>query len=784
MQSGVAFVASVAWRWALTETSNGAGGPIQMTFKGYLRAGCAVAACFAGTGIAAANENYCTYRDGRPVWHFMPAEAIPNDFLDAAKLSDGYLTQRGGRGFQENVYTDECINELVEVYKKKFSLDSDDTQLLRADIEQFNGTPDMRFVFEGIPKPNACENANVSNIEDVFKERADSQKFKDLSAQDRLTWIENIGRELTEFDQTEGDEAGDSDVAQIPYGAPLNPEWHYMRFTLVQANLSFSRRFWKVFYPAVHTNISFSSVDGPIDASGITTDKSHYALDRRRVSRTLVRNQVILPATPYVGGDVNLDVAVIGVQSFDYATQFLEFLDSVTNDIGAKLLSEVTPIYKIINNGIEYMSRTKKETQFLISGVALDLDKPRTGYWLLLWPSKDFVKAYADTEHCRTDTPETYRPPLATLVQNKPGGGAPFSINDGIKLVRTSEGGGTDSLTLLVRQNDEEGDRQISERTGLPTGQWEPLDNASWALVRVDALRTNPNWRRIAGAANARRKIIETMANMYFPNFFSGKGSNATTNNNTPDDATTPSNGTRTLEDKLEADIQFYMTLLLSTPDLLEFDKYQIVQRELISMKRHRHIFETVGQRGDLIADAYEKYRKWDEFRLKCQFQNYFGDAAPEGFDCKTKKKASSPAPADPPPEPEAAPTTPVDESEMTQEPEATPTAPEDVDEVTPESVAFTPPNLKESGDKLTNLLDAFMASHPAEAVVLGYNGPSTLDEQILMHAAAHPDGAVIRSQLIDFVADSMMFDWYETPGFDGSYLSELRTNRSTASPK
>ncbi len=768
-----------------------------MPSKALLRASAAAVVFSAGIGASAQGANskidrtdeqptVCTYRDNTPVWHFLPADQIPDDLKDIDKNpvhNERYLTERGGAstriGALENELHERAAHDFFAALERAIDGDAQSNEQVCITYLKYNG-----FTDEGAKKQ--CTAPDESILERT--QRAKS-KERDPTAEKPFGFntrdIEQLGQSLTEFDETSGGRPGESQIARIPYGAPLNPGWHYVRVTLAQANLSFSRRFWKTFYPAVHTNIQFDTNAGAQSATGITTDESLFNLDRRRTQRTLVRDQVILPAAPYIGGDFQMDVAVIGVQSYDYATQFMGFLDSVTNDVGAQLLSEVTPIYKILNKGIQYLSRTEKKTQFLQAGVALDFDKPRTGYWLLLWPNDDFLSAYAEISQCSNKTPKTERSPLARLVQNRTGGKDAFAINKGIKLYRNSAGSGTDGLVLLARQT--------KEGRADKNGQWEPLDNTTWALIRVDALHTNPNWRRITGLTDARTSIMETIISIHLPGLTIGNGSDSTPDNNTgkkPQPSTdkpiegkpanaggdavvpTPSNR-QTLKDKLDRDVQFYLSLIVKSPDLLEYDKYKIMQSEILSFERIIHVLRSAELRRDLINGAYRAWRDKEETEAKQKIECL----SKRKFKTKAKltdaelKKCSQSSPAGPVDETDQSKDTPakpnpVEDKKLKKQKDFKP-QPDDEDSsvkseqstnlVTP-GAAFA--KVDQSALALTRSVDLFMAAHPYEATLLNYRGPESINGDLLDKIASHQAADAVRQSINEYLADILMGIW------------------------
>lgn len=557
-------------------------------------------------------QHVCEYRLGRPVWHFIGHEQIVNEFEISGTEMD--LVDQNGRSAGSGHFSirNDDYNMLREsggVITQSQEFDEDNMRGIDRQFSEEILSESKRNTSQYTPPyadddcPEENDGKNQDDNEDGNKEQRSSISSCSFSAES----IEQFARELFEFDDSMNRQSGRDASARIPYGSYLNPNWHYLRISMVQANLVYSRRLISNFFPAIHSDITFDTLGGRETATGISTqDASIYDLDRRRVRRTMALNQVILPPTPYVGGDVRADIAVVGVESYDMGRAFLRFLDDITDKVGGELLSAATPIFNIIDEGITHLAGTQRDKQFLEAGVASNWPKPRTGYWVIIWPSEDFIDAtntYQCTQPEQTDT----RGIISRIIENRPGGGQPFSINDSLYIDALSP----DEVILTVAYGKDGNNVRI------------PLDNATWALVRVEALETNPNWQRIPLVAERRQLIIQKMVDMQLQ----GEGASANGASDEKKETEKNENGEpvgaasdpvikkAVLRRELDHDLSEYFGLILASTDLLAVDKAAIIASEQNAFSRHLNILESVEPRDSFIRRAYEGWREYRRLR-------------------------------------------------------------------------------------------------------------------------------------------------------------------------
>lgn len=195
---------------------------------------------------------------------------------------------------------------------------------------------------------------------------------------------------------------------------------------------------------------------------------------------------------------------------------------------------------------------------------------------------------------------------------------------------------GPADVALLVKHALTDKDREASGASGQH--QYEPFDNATWALIRIDALSTNPNWQRIPGLLDAQRRILERMLQFYLPDFSrSGSYLDMQHWGDADEEKTKSEERQSSLDEEkkkdeesfkkeLTKDFQFYYGLLMAFPDLLPTDKYRIIEKEQLRFQRHLHVLATADLRDRLVSEAYARWRE-DVRKKKCgAIKDRFGD--------------------------------------------------------------------------------------------------------------------------------------------------------------
>lgn len=354
-------------------------------------------------------------------------------------------------------------------------------------------------------------------------------------------------------------------------------------------------------------------------------------------------------------------------------------------------------------------------------------------------------------------------------------------------------------------------------------GVYERFDNATWSLIRVDALSTNPNWQRIPGLLDAQQRILGRMLQFYLPDFTKsgsyldlqstmsaeeiaalniegaaaaanaikeeGKKEKLAAAQQQRDEQKTAKTKEKFFQEELTKDFQFYYGLLMSSPDLLATDKYKIIEREQLKFQRHLHVLSTTDLREQLVAEGYRRWRESVKRDTCKKLAEKF-----KGVEPKTDPDQACPAPAEaeagdgnntPAPdagngtdpnaagEADSADTTPT-ENEVAGATEPVALSPGVVPGPPPgfggqaSSVEFSSElaavRVNNSAHSLTDSVDEFMAAHPREAILANYRGPASIDGAMIMHAADRPGGEPVKRQVAEYISDLLMESWINDP--------------------
>ena len=831
-----------------------------MGLKTFLRAGCAGATFFVGSALAQTNgndayeysptplpQNVCLYREKRPVWHYIPANQVDPDAVLALSRQGDYPillesggivsqgTRLGGTAADAADYRAiENAEAQVRFFRNNSELDEGQKKALTSDkclaaMGEFLN-PEQRKEFEQLSreaKDRTMLQLGKTKISEGDRSDLPNACLKGNSQQNRDTLIRSLADELTNFERDFKNPARDLS-APIPYGQALKPDQHYLRVSVVQSNLSFDRRFLKKFYPALYAEIELDQFNG-LSAQGISAEDSDFRKDKARVGRTQVLNQVVLPPTPYVDGAFSMNMSIMAVESHDYGRAFLNFLSNVSKSTSSSLLSEAIKIYGVINTGIQELAATDDENQFLEAGIAMQLSRPRTGYWLLLWPTDDFMEAYArpNSSECREETPKTSRAPLAALVQNRTGGRESFSVSELFYVAKAGPG----DVRLLVRRDISDKDRNptkvrdtvemvlvdengavIASHSETTEGedppakyQYEPFDNASWALIRVEGLISNPNWQRIPGLLTAQQNVISRMLTFYLPDFTrtesylplvsipieptdsdaddaaessaqtksSQDNADDESQSNNEDDDAERARDEEAFKKELNKDLQLFYGLIAGSPDLLRDDKDAIIKREQERFQRQLHVLRTTELRDRLIAEGYRRWRE-DVRRDACtRLESLFAGVPGVGGDddiCKGVSAGS--AGQTPPVEEETADTSDGAETDSADEGGETIDLGENFDRASVRLLAASnagelrsspsalAKQIVQHGAGLSDSVDQFFAAHPTYAYVTGFQGSAEVSDKVISDLLKHPRAEQVRLEAAKYVHALFAADW------------------------
>lgn len=265
------------------------------------------------------------------------------------------------------------------------------------------------------------------------------------------------------------------------------------------------------YYPAVKTDLAFST-EASQQKLSLITQPSPLTSTTQDWNRIAVLNRPLLAPSPYYGGDVNLDMALIGVQSGDVAKSALATLDEISQLTGVSIVSRIAGLADIGKSGIEKILRID-EQPIVKAGVTTSWDGPNLGFWVLAWPQEELAPGLVRRILGELGVASAkYEKGLLAYFQLK---GINFC---NLKVVRR----GADDFKLFLEVDKGEliEDLAASKLQDLAEdlGGYGDADGAiywdltglSWALIEVEGFRQNPNWWQIPNLVDSYKAMMNS----------------------------------------------------------------------------------------------------------------------------------------------------------------------------------------------------------------------------------------------------------------------------------
>jgi hypothetical protein len=172
---------------------------------------------------------------------------------------------------------------------------------------------------------------------------------------------------------------------------PVTPDKGYVEIVLRRMKILKVRIGTKKFYGAVHSDlglyhssghdVGFKSLITPDELKGKDEDAT-------RLDRVIISNQRLLGPSPYRGGALRLNLALLSVKSVDLAGPFLEVLSGLSSAAGVSYIAVAQPFLKPLAAGIDLLTGTAGAAVREIQ-VVTNLDPLKTGVYVVLRASRD-----------------------------------------------------------------------------------------------------------------------------------------------------------------------------------------------------------------------------------------------------------------------------------------------------------------------------------------------------------------------------------------------------------
>jgi hypothetical protein len=173
----------------------------------------------------------------------------------------------------------------------------------------------------------------------------------------------------------------------------LNPNEEYLSVILKSMRIVNVRKGLSKFYATVHSHIEIAHLSGkPASFNYVTTPGNLEKLDGARIDRVVNLNRRLLGPVPFRGGDVKVEVGLFSIKEADLAAPFINLLSSMSSLGGVSFISTAMPYVKPLEDGIALLTGSGDDT-ILEIGINMELDKVKTGYFVVMRADKDDVNA-------------------------------------------------------------------------------------------------------------------------------------------------------------------------------------------------------------------------------------------------------------------------------------------------------------------------------------------------------------------------------------------------------
>jgi hypothetical protein len=171
--------------------------------------------------------------------------------------------------------------------------------------------------------------------------------------------------------------------------APLVKDAVYVQVKLRRMWIVNARVATKRFYGAVHGDLGLWHDSGRfINFKQLIAPPELKNQPASRLDRAVVSNQPLLGPTPYRGGPIQLNAALLSVKFADLAGPFLDVLSGLADAAGVSYIKAAEPFLKPLSAGIDLLTGTPNASVLEIQ-VVTNLDAPETGVYVVLRAPRD-----------------------------------------------------------------------------------------------------------------------------------------------------------------------------------------------------------------------------------------------------------------------------------------------------------------------------------------------------------------------------------------------------------
>jgi hypothetical protein len=171
----------------------------------------------------------------------------------------------------------------------------------------------------------------------------------------------------------------------------LQPDVHYVQVTLRRMQAVAARRGFKKLYGAVHSDAGTQHASGElVSFAKLIAPPQLRNVSARDFGCAIITNQTLFGPTPYRGGPIKLNAALLTITSADLLGPYLDILAEVGDAAGAPYVSLAKQFIPTLRHGIDALTQSDGQKSleiYLVTNL-----EPRAGVFVVMRTDKATVR--------------------------------------------------------------------------------------------------------------------------------------------------------------------------------------------------------------------------------------------------------------------------------------------------------------------------------------------------------------------------------------------------------
>jgi hypothetical protein len=164
----------------------------------------------------------------------------------------------------------------------------------------------------------------------------------------------------------------DPDPAKGLFGKPFEADEHYVEIYLESMRLEKARRFATTFDGVVYAYMGLARQGEPrAEIAAVSKPENLGGLNDASLQRVITVQKRLLPATPWRGNPLALELGLFSVRTGDVLTPLIGLVTEISAKAGVSTAAMVDPLMPLVTKGLDLIAGQTKETEIEL---AIDTD--------------------------------------------------------------------------------------------------------------------------------------------------------------------------------------------------------------------------------------------------------------------------------------------------------------------------------------------------------------------------------------------------------------------------